>query len=98
MDDSQSDDEELLNNEDFRNVQAIINILRKQRDRALKNVNLLQQLKEDALANPMQFVADLKEKKLVNFPNRQEIAVLPIIDFNKYQKSSVSSNTSSTTS
>jgi len=86
MDDSQSDDEELLNNEDYRNLQEVISSLKKQRDRALKNVNLLQQLKEDALANPMQFVADLKEKKLVNFPSRQEISILPIIDFSKYQR------------
>jgi len=63
MEDSQSDEEELLNNDDYRNLQEVINTLRKQRDRALKNVNLLQQLKEDALANPMQFVADLKDKK-----------------------------------
>lgn len=99
MDDSQSDDEELLNNEDYRNLQEVISSLKKQRDRALKNVNLLQQLKEDALANPMQFVADLKEKKLVNFPSRQEISILPIIDFSKYQKGSNnnSSSTSSTT-
>jgi len=98
MDDSQSDDEELLNNEDYRNLQEVINMLRKQRDRALKNVNLLQQLKEDALANPMQFVTDLKEKKLVNFPSRQEIAGLPIIDFNKYQKNSAPTSASSTPS
>jgi len=97
MDDSQSDDEELLNNEDYRNLQEVISSLKKQRDRALKNVNLLQQLKEDALTNPMQFVADLKEKKLVNFPSRQEISNLPIIDFSKYQKGSTNNNSSSST-
>jgi len=98
MEDSQSDDEELLNNEDYRNLQEVINSLKKQRDRALKNVNLLQQLKEDALTNPMQFVADLKEKKLVNFPSRQEISSLPIIDFSKYQKGSTNNNSSNSTS
>jgi len=40
MEDSQSDDEELLNNEDYRNLQEVINSLKKQRDRALKKCKL----------------------------------------------------------
>jgi len=92
MVDSQSDDEELLNNGDYRSLQEIISLLRKQRDRALKHINLLQQLKENALSNPMQFVASLKEKKSVNFPVRQEIAILPIIDFSKYKRNNTTTS------
>ncbi|KAI8149730.1 hypothetical protein BJV82DRAFT_663012 [Fennellomyces sp. T-0311] len=73
-------------NEDYQSTLSALNLLRHQLKRATKDVETLTTLKKQALENPYEFVADLKDKKSRRrVPKLQKIATVPLIDWSKYR-------------
>lgn len=86
-----SDHPALKNNSDYRELLKTVAILEAQRSRAIKDLDRLYEVKEEALADPIAFVERLQRGEKINFPSHQKIYPVPSIDWNKYTLSGNSS-------
>lgn len=59
-------------------------VLEAQRIQAIKDLDELLKLQEEALSDPVSFVRKLQTRKKLHFPVPQNIHELPVIDWNKY--------------
>jgi len=82
----ESDHLALKGNEDYRTLLKTVALLEAQRMKAIKDVDLLIEAKEAALANPIAFVEKLQRKEDLNLPQPQNIINLPSIDWDKYSR------------
>ncbi|GFT07772.1 ZZ-type zinc finger-containing protein 3 [Nephila pilipes] len=86
-----SDHPALKNNNDYKELLKTVAILEAQRSRAIKDLDRLHDLKEEALTDPIAFVERLQQGEKIDFPSRQKIYPVPAIDWNKYALSGNSS-------
>jgi len=84
----ESDHLALKKNKDYQLLLKTMMVLEAQRAQAIKDLENLHHLKLDALSDPIKFVHNLQEKKSMGFPDRQNIAKLPDIDWLQYMTSS----------
>ncbi|GFW37864.1 ZZ-type zinc finger-containing protein 3 [Trichonephila clavipes] len=80
----ESDQLALKGNNDYKNLLEAIVILEAQRAQAVKDMEKLVKMKEEALANPFKFLARIQRKEKLNFPAHQKIHPVPVIDWSKY--------------
>ncbi|GAB0086672.1 ZZ-type zinc finger-containing protein 3 [Sergentomyia squamirostris] len=74
----------LKNNSDYQTLLKTIAILQAQRAQSLKDIDKLANMKNEALENPSEFIEKLTRGEDLGFPQRVNIAVVPKIDFSKY--------------
>ncbi|XP_042898010.1 ZZ-type zinc finger-containing protein 3 isoform X1 [Parasteatoda tepidariorum] len=74
----------LKGNNDYKNVLEAIVILEAQREQAVKDLSDLKNLKDKALADPLEFVEKLKQKEDMDMPSAQLIHPVPTIEWGKY--------------
>ena len=79
----ESDSLALRNNTDYSCLLKTLALLEGQRIRACQDLEYLYDLKEQTLKDPVKFLNLLKQNK-IETPQRQQVYVLPEIDFNKY--------------
>ncbi|KAG0189179.1 ZZ-type zinc finger-containing protein 3 [Apophysomyces sp. BC1034] len=73
-------------NEDYQAVVKALHVLRHQLKQATRDVETLTTLKVEAMAQPFEFVADLKRKKTrKRVPRLQKIVATPDIDWSRYR-------------
>lgn len=80
----ESDQLALKDNSDYKNLLEAIVILEAQKAQAVKDMETLVKIKEEALANPFDFLERLRKKEKMNFPAPQKIHPVPVIDWSKY--------------
>ncbi|XP_046567444.1 LOW QUALITY PROTEIN: ZZ-type zinc finger-containing protein 3-like [Haliotis rubra] len=81
----ESDRAALKGNSDYRELLKTITKLEAQRSQAIKDMEALQEAQEEALKDPIKFVEKLQQGVKFNFPQQQEIAQVPNIDWEKYR-------------
>ncbi|KAL0089708.1 Homeodomain-like DNA binding domain-containing transcription factor [Phycomyces blakesleeanus] len=78
--------ENLEKNEDYRAVVKTLDVLRHQLKQALQDIESLHKLKKEALGDPFEFVAYLKQKdSRRRIPQLQKIVCVPDIDWRQYK-------------
>ncbi|GFT90956.1 ZZ-type zinc finger-containing protein 3 [Nephila pilipes] len=80
----ESDQLALKGNNDYKKLLEAIVILEAQRAQAVKDIERLVKIKEEALADPFEFLARMQRKEKMNFPVPQKIHSVPVIDWSKY--------------
>ncbi|GFW61434.1 ZZ-type zinc finger-containing protein 3 [Trichonephila clavipes] len=79
-----SDHPALKNNSDYKELLKTIAVLEAQRSKAVKDLDQLYEVKEEALSDPIGFVERLQKGEKIKFPARQKIYPVPSIDWSKY--------------
>ncbi|KAG8177003.1 hypothetical protein JTE90_006948 [Oedothorax gibbosus] len=79
----ESDELALRGNTDYKNLLEAIVVLEAQKMKAVKDLEKLETLKEEALGDPFAFVERMRKKDL-QFPTPQIIHPVPTIDWGKY--------------
>ncbi|GFQ83730.1 ZZ-type zinc finger-containing protein 3 [Trichonephila clavata] len=79
----ESDQLALKGNNDYKNLLESIVILEAQRAQAVKDREALVKMKEEALADPFEFLARMQRKEKMNFPAHQKIYPVPVIDWTR---------------
>ncbi|GFY52898.1 ZZ-type zinc finger-containing protein 3 [Trichonephila inaurata madagascariensis] len=79
-----SDHPALKNNSDYKELLKTIAVLEAQRSKAIKDLDRLFEVKEEALSDPIGFVERLQKGEKIKFPARQKIYPVPSIDWSKY--------------
>ncbi|ORX65034.1 hypothetical protein K493DRAFT_340366 [Basidiobolus meristosporus CBS 931.73] len=74
----------LTGNDDYLLVTSAMDVLRHQLDQARKDISKLSELKEKALADPITFVTQLRERRNEKPPKLQRVVAIPAIDLDKY--------------
>ncbi len=81
----ESDTLALRNNQEYSCLLKTLALLEGQRIRAAKDLETLIDLKEKALKDPLKFISLLgSQSESLNLPVRQQVYMIPEIDFNKY--------------
>lgn len=80
----ESDHLALKVNSDYQNALQAMAILQAQRIKAIKDLDQLRSVKDEALADPISFVESLQKKKNFELPEPQCVANPPKIDWSKY--------------
>eukprot|EP00026_Physarum_polycephalum_P009705 Phypoly_transcript_09839.p1 GENE.Phypoly_transcript_09839~~Phypoly_transcript_09839.p1 ORF type:complete len:414 (+),score=87.84 Phypoly_transcript_09839:45-1286(+) len=78
--------DELKDHEDYQIVLKAYNALKAQQERTKNDINYLKEQKEQALANPIEYIDKLFNQKKILLPRRQHIVRVPNIDTSKYAK------------
>ncbi|XP_015926206.2 ZZ-type zinc finger-containing protein 3 [Parasteatoda tepidariorum] len=71
-------------NNDYKNLLKTISILEAQRCQAIKDLDRLHELQEEALTDPIGFVERLQRNEDMNIPSPQIVQSVPEIDWTKY--------------
>ncbi|GFR02506.1 ZZ-type zinc finger-containing protein 3 [Trichonephila clavata] len=79
-----SDHPALKNNSDYKELLKTIAVLEAQRSKAIKDLDRLHEVKNEALSDPIAFVERLQKGEKIKFPARQKIYPVPAIDWSKY--------------
>ncbi|ORX81095.1 hypothetical protein BCR32DRAFT_268489 [Anaeromyces robustus] len=79
----------LHENKDYLLVEDAIKVLKIQLAQAEKDIRILKEYKEKALADPIGFVENLINKKYKNIPRLQKVISIPNIDLSIYQPHSL---------
>ncbi|KAG8192283.1 hypothetical protein JTE90_002108 [Oedothorax gibbosus] len=80
----ENDHPALKNNTDYKRLLQAIAILEAQRSKAVQDLDRLNELQEEALADPIAFVERLQRKEKIDVPGPQRIHSVPVIDWSKY--------------
>lgn len=80
----ESDHLAIKNNSDYHALLRNLAVLEAQRTQAIKDLERLHDLRDEALSDPLNFVKNLQDKKLEEFPRRQVVASLPEINWVHY--------------
>lgn len=79
---------QLKENEDYQKLMTALVKLEAQKIQAIKDLETLSRVKEEALANPLSFIQLLQEGTLPPLPRPQEIAPVPSINWSRYGRTS----------
>ncbi|KAI8353294.1 hypothetical protein EDC96DRAFT_577272 [Choanephora cucurbitarum] len=71
-------------NEDYQTVLKALEILKRQQEKALSDLEKLKDLKTNALEDPYAFLSDLKQKS-TKMPRLQKVISVPSIDWGRYR-------------
>ncbi|XP_057290097.1 ZZ-type zinc finger-containing protein 3-like [Hydractinia symbiolongicarpus] len=80
----ESDHLAIKNNKDYHKLLQTLAVLEAQKVQAVKDLEKLNSLKTEALADPLTFVKNLQEKKIGDLPTKQPVAKLPDINWVHY--------------
>ncbi|KAI8350121.1 hypothetical protein BD560DRAFT_409855 [Blakeslea trispora] len=81
-------DSDLLNidrNEDYQAVLKALEILKRQQQKAVDDLDSLKNLKSSALEDPYAFLSSLKHKQKSKLPRLQKVISVPSIDWGRYR-------------
>ncbi|XP_042228069.1 ZZ-type zinc finger-containing protein 3-like isoform X3 [Homarus americanus] len=85
----ESDPLALKDNPDYQQLIKAMVKLQAQRAKAVKDMERLQEAREEALQDPLGFVTSLQNGDSLNLPGPQEIIQIPHIDWEKYNVKSI---------
>ncbi|KAK7074873.1 ZZ-type zinc finger-containing protein 3 [Halocaridina rubra] len=85
----ESDPLALKGNADYQSLLKALVKLVAQRSKAIKDLERLQEARDEALTNPLSFVTALQNGENLNLPAPQEIVQIPDIDWEKYNVQSI---------
>ncbi|CAM0142729.1 hypothetical protein VKS41_002712 [Umbelopsis sp. WA50703] len=82
---SQMEQKMLQENEDYQAIQRALTILHYQLEKARKDIKVLVQMKEEAIAEPIEFVNKLKRKIKLETPPLQKVVCVHEVDWSRFQ-------------
>ncbi|XP_047473792.1 ZZ-type zinc finger-containing protein 3-like isoform X3 [Penaeus chinensis] len=85
----ESDPLALKGNPDYQLLMKTLVRLQAQRSKAVRDMERLQEMREQALRDPLHFVTALQNGENLNLPGPQEIVQIPHIDWEKYNVQSI---------
>ena len=86
----ETDHDALRGNPDYLAVLKTLAILEAQKVQAVKDLEILQDARKNAVSDPLTLVSKLQQGERLDLPGKQKIAQLPYINWDKYGLASLS--------